>query len=80
MFAGVSFVKTPLAEIGELAERIAARGWQETGERGDPWAAEFRKDFPETESAGADAELAEIMGDYWMSADEMRALRSREGG
>lgn len=70
--AGVSFAKTPLSEIGEKHEQITAAGWTET-RRGDPWVVAFEKRVPEN-TPEPDAELRSIMGEYWVTADEIRGL------
>ena len=73
-YTGVSFARTPLEEVSSLARRIEALGWRETEDgRGDPWAATFRKDFPEDER-DPEAELREVMGDYWLDADAIKVL------
>jgi hypothetical protein len=69
--------------LGKAAE-IEARGWEEE-DRGDPWVVQVRKSWgpgsalsaliPEGEGGTAEAELREIMGDYWLSADEIATLR-----
>lgn len=69
---GVSFARTPLEEISGKVAELAALGWREYG-RGDPWAATFQKDVPE-ELADPSAEVRQVMGDYWLDADAMRAL------
>jgi hypothetical protein len=68
---GVSFAKTPLAEISGKAEEIQALGWQEDG-RGDPWAVEYRKSVPRGEDA--EAEIRTLMGDYYLTPDDIREL------
>lgn len=70
----MSFAVTPLSEISAKVEEIAARGW-EYRDRGDPWSAVFRKYLPESDK-DPEAELREIMGDYWMSAEDIRAFRA----
>jgi hypothetical protein len=72
--AGVSFARTPLEEVSSLARRIEALGWRESEDgRGDPWAVEFEKDVSEDER-DPEAELREVMGDYWLDADAIKAL------
>src|SRR5262249_23534464 len=73
---GVSFAKTPLAEGSENAAALEALGWHET-DRGDPWATSFSKDVPEQETDPA-AEVRGVMGEYWLSADEIRELLDRD--
>lgn len=72
--ASVSFAQTPLAEIGSKLEEILALGWKEL-DRGDPWAVVFRKHLPES-VRDPEAELREVMGEYWMTADDIRELRA----
>lgn len=74
--AGVSFAKTPLAEISGKVAEIEACGWKEDS-RGDPWAVSFRTYIPEGEGHAAEAELREIMGNYWLPADEVRSFASK---
>lgn len=70
----VSFARTPLAEIGAKVAAIKELGWQEDENgRGDPWAASFRKDFPEGER-DPEAELRQLMDAYWLDADAIAAL------
>jgi hypothetical protein len=72
--AVVSFARTPLDEIAAKVEVIKARGWQEREDgRGDPWVASFVKHFPEG-TGDVEAELRDVMGDYWLDADAIRAL------
>ena len=74
MVVGVSFARTPLAEITEKVIEIEALGWTQVEDgRGDPWAAAFRKDVPEGDADPA-AEIRLVMGDYWLDADAIRAL------
>src|SRR4051812_14270545 len=69
---GVSFLRTPFAEIPTRIEAIEAWGWKIEG-RGDPWVISFSKAIPE-ETRDPEAELREVMGDDWMRADEIRRL------
>jgi len=71
--ASVSFAKTPLDEIGAKVAELKAAGWVDSGRRGDPWVAVFDKRQPR-DDADPEAELRRIMGDYWVSADEIRTL------
>ena len=74
-FAAGSFAKTPVSEVSAKAQEISALGWEEREDgRGDPWAVAYRKDFPEDEGADYEAELREVMGAYWVTAEEIRAL------
>jgi hypothetical protein len=73
--AGVSFVRTPVAKVTERAAAIEALGWREVG-RGDPWVVSFQKDVPE-EDSDPSAELREAMGEFWVTADEIRELLNR---
>ncbi len=62
----VNFAKTPLPEIGVKGNAILALGWRHE-ERLDNWTVKFSKDVPEeVESATADGEVKELMGDYWV--------------
>jgi hypothetical protein len=54
MLVGVSFARTPVAEISAKANAIQELGWRED-KRGDPWVVAYRKVIP----AGQDPE-AEI--------------------
>jgi hypothetical protein len=64
-FASVSFAKTPLPEVSAKAAEIAALGWEEREDgRGDPWAAAYRRDFPEDNGADYEAELRDVMGGF----------------
>ena len=76
MSAVVSFANTPLAEVSAKAAEIIALGWSEN-DRGDPWVVSYRKDFPDGERGDAEAELQRLMGDYWLTADDMQALRDK---
>jgi hypothetical protein len=49
-------------------------GWQET-DRGDPWVVAYERVFPWREERNAVPELRRIMGDYWLSDEEFKALR-----
>jgi hypothetical protein len=71
MLVGVSFARTPVAEISAKANAIQELGWRED-KRGDPWVVAYRKVIP----AGQDpeAEIRAVMGDYWLTADDMRDL------
>jgi hypothetical protein len=71
---GVSFVRTPLAQISAKVEQIESLGWREYG-RGDPWVATFQKDLPE-EVRDVEAELRGAMGDYWLDADAIAEPRA----
>ena len=74
MVVGVSFARTPLAEITAKAHELEALGWTQVEDgRGDPWAASFRKDVPEDEPDKS-AEIRRVMGDYWVDADAIAAL------
>jgi hypothetical protein len=74
MFAAVSFAKTPVSEISAKASEIGALGWQERDDSRGPWAVKYRKDLPEQEGFDYEAELRDVMGDYWVTPDEIRAL------
>jgi hypothetical protein len=72
IITSVSFAATPITEMGTKANAILALGW-EPRDRGDPWAVEFAKKFEEGVS-DPEAELREVMGDYWLGAHEIREL------
>jgi hypothetical protein len=71
VLVGVSFARTPLAEISAKANAIQELGWRED-KRGDPWVVGYRKAIP----AGHDpeAEIRSVMGDYWLTTDDIRDL------
>ena len=74
LYAGVSFARTPLEEISTKVEQIKTLGWREREDgRGDPWAVSFYKDVPEGEG-DPEPELREVMGEYWLDADAIKAL------
>jgi hypothetical protein len=66
-YAVVSFWRTPLAEVSAVARRIEALGWREE-DRGDPWTVLYA-------GGASEEELRRAMGDYWLSGDDIRALR-----
>lgn len=67
------------AGVGDRGQGKAdRRTWMVgTRGRGDPWAVAYRKDFPEEASDDPEAELRDVMGEYWVSADEIRVLLAR---
>ena len=71
VLAGVSFVKTPLAEISGKATEISALGWKEV-RRVNPWEVSFSKDF--SDPSGWKAELHAVMGDSWVTSDKISEL------
>jgi hypothetical protein len=71
MFVGVSFARTPVAEISAKANVIQELGWRED-KRGDPWVVAYRKAIPEGQDP--EAEIRAVMGDYWLTADDIRDL------
>jgi hypothetical protein len=73
--ASVSFIKTPLNEISDKAREIAALGWEESS-LGDPWAVAYTKDLPEG-TTDPEAELRNVMRDYWVTAEEIKAILAR---
>lgn len=73
IIAGVSFAKTPAAEITSKHEQILAVGWTED-DRGDPWVISYEKKVDDQRARDAERELRDIMGDYWIDADGIRAL------
>jgi hypothetical protein len=40
--------------------------------RGDPWVVAYRKAIPEGQDR--EAEIRSVMGDYWLTADDIRDL------
>ena len=73
-YAVVSFTHTPLNEISGKAAEIRALGWREGENRGDPWVVGLlEKEFPD-EASATDAELRQVMGDYWLDDDAFKAL------
>lgn len=71
MLVGVSFARTPVAEISAKANAIQELGWRED-KRGDPWVVTYRKAIPEGQDP--DAAIRSVMGDYWLTADDIRDL------
>jgi hypothetical protein len=71
VLVGVSFARTPVAEISAKANAIQELGWRED-KRGDPWVVAYRKVIPEGQNA--EAEIRAVMGDYWLSDDDIRDL------
>jgi hypothetical protein len=71
MLVGVSFARTPLAEISAKANAIQELGWREDKRR-DPWVVAYRKAIPEGQDP--EAEIRSVMSDYWLTADEIRDL------
>lgn len=66
IYADVSFMSTPLIEIGPKAQEILALGWTWEKSLPEHWLARFSKDINESEaSADPVAELKAVMGDYW---------------
>ena len=72
--AGVCYAKAPLERVSAMQDEILARGWREE-DRGDPWLAAYEKAIPEGEQGTALAELRSVLGEYWLSDEEFRALR-----
>jgi hypothetical protein len=71
MLVGVSFARTPVAEISAKANAIQELGWRED-KRGDPWVVAYRKVI--SEGHDPEAEIRAVMGDYWLTADDIRDL------
>jgi hypothetical protein len=71
MLVGVSFARTPVAEISAKANAIQELGWRED-KRGDPWVVAYRKVI--SEGQDPEAEIRAVMGDYWLTADDIRDL------
>jgi hypothetical protein len=69
----VSLARVPLHEISHKVEQLEALGWRED-RRGEPWAASFVKDFPESDDSAAEIEVNRVMGSYWVDAAKTRAL------
>jgi len=76
MSVGVSFARVPLDEISQLVAKIEALGWRERG-RGDPWVVSFGKQIPEETMQAASDGLREVVGEYWVDADEIKDLLRR---
>jgi hypothetical protein len=63
----VSFVNTPITEVGTKANEILALGWRHEETLPDNWTVKFSRDFPEdVASATADDEIKQLMGAYWV--------------
>jgi hypothetical protein len=71
MLVGVSFARTPVAEISAKANAIQELGWRED-KRGDPWVVAYRKVI--SEGQDPEAEIRAVMSDYWLTADDIRDL------
>lgn len=71
ILVGVSFARTPVAEISAKANAIQELGWRED-KRGDPWVVAYRKEIPEGQDP--EAEIRAVIGDYWLTADDIRDL------
>jgi hypothetical protein len=71
MLFGVSFARTPVTEISAKANAIQELGWRED-KRGDPWVVAYRKVI--SEGQDPEAEIRAVMGDYWLTADDIRDL------
>lgn len=71
MLVGVSFARTPVTEISAKANAIQELGWRED-KRGDPWVVAYRKVI--SEGQDPEAEIRAVMGDYWLTADDIRDL------
>ena len=69
---------TPLDLIAEKQRQIEALGWREY-DRGDPWVVKYEKDLPEGEDHGADPGLRRVMGDCWLSADDIASQHEETG-
>jgi len=66
----LSFAETPLAEISAKAAELEARGWVFDEERkGDPWIVLLSKRFSDPTPHDREAELREVMGNYWVDLD-----------
>jgi hypothetical protein len=72
VYSVVSFLRTPLAEISGLVRAIERLGWREQ-ERGDPWIVLYGRQVESGE--GVEGELRGLMGEFWLSSDDIRALR-----
>ena len=71
VLVGVSFARTPVAEISAKANAIQELGWREE-KRGDPWVVTYRKAI--SEGQDREVEIRVVMGDYWLTADDIRDL------
>jgi hypothetical protein len=69
---GVSFLRTPFAEISSRIDAIERRGWS-VEHHGDPWVVSFSKSLPD-DVGEPETELREIMGDDWLDANEIARL------
>ena len=70
-FSAVSFAETPLAEISTKAKALRSRGWVFDEERkGDPWLVLISKRFEGPVLDDGEAEIREVMGNYWVDLDE----------
>jgi hypothetical protein len=68
---GVSFARTPVAEISAKANAIQELGWRED-KGGDPCVVAYRKVIPEGQDP--ESEIRAVMSDYWLTADDIRDL------
>jgi hypothetical protein len=72
VYSAVSFWRTPLAEVSAFAQAIERLGWREN-DRDDPWTVLYGKE--DERGDDAEAELRGVMGGFWLSGDDIRALR-----
>jgi hypothetical protein len=72
IFTVVSFARVPFAETAHYAQQVLSRGWTWSRNVADGYIV--HKDFPDTPSAlnNAENEIAEIMGDYYIDAEELK--------
>jgi hypothetical protein len=70
--AAVSFADTPLEEMAPRANQILSLGWTIV-DRGDPWVIFFAKHVDES-GGEPEAELRDVMGDYWVDGAGMTKL------
>jgi hypothetical protein len=79
LYMHISFARAPLDEISGMFDHLQSLGWVEDPEgRGNPWVATFSKEIENWDSAEDQAEarqeVREVMGQYWLDADAMKAL------
>jgi hypothetical protein len=70
--AAVSFADTPRRRSSRELTRYSSLGWTII-DRGDPWVILVAKHVDESERE-PEAELRDVMGDYWVDTNRMREL------
>lgn len=74
LITAVSFERTPVPEIGPKWMELHALGWEWQENLPPRWIARFKRVYPDSHAAkGAEAEVQRVMGDYYVSADELEA-------